>query len=262
MIDSHCHLADDEFQADVEAVVGRAQAEGLTACLCVLDATRAVEHARAIALLKKWPALWFSFGVHPHRAGEVDPSNLPVPEVVAVPRIVALGEIGLDYHYDFAPRPVQQAVFRGQLAHALAHDWPVIIHCREADDDVLAAIREVGKGALRGVFHCFTGDVAFARRVIEAGFYLSFSGIVTFPKAAALREAARYCPIDRLLVETDSPYLAPVPLRGSRNEPAHVKYVVSRLADERGLSTVELASAVDANFARLFDRSVTWGASR
>ncbi len=242
MIDSHCHLADDDFQPDVGVVIERARASGLTTCLCILDATRVVEHARALDLLARWPALWFAFGVHPHRAGEVDLSCLPLPDAASLPRVVALGEIGLDYHYDFAPRVQQQAVFRGQLEHARARDWPVIIHCREADEDVLAAIREVGNGALRGVFHCFTGDVAFARRVLDAGFYLSFSGIVTFPKATALREAARYCPIDRLLVETDSPYLAPVPLRGSRNEPAHVHYVASRLAEERGLSAQGLAT--------------------
>lgn len=262
MIDSHCHLADDDFQRDLDAVIGRARAAGLHTCLCILDAARPVEHARAVDLLERWPAVWFALGVHPHRAGDVDPLNLPFPEAMAVRRVVALGEIGLDYHYDFAPRQVQQAVFQGQLAHALAHDWPVIIHCREADDDVLAAIHDVGQGALRGVFHCFTGDVAFARRVLDAGFYLSFSGIVTFPKATALREAARYCPIDRLLAETDSPYLAPVPLRGTRNEPGHVQYVTRRLADERGLAIEDLVSAITTNFACLFDRSASGGAAR
>ncbi|MFN8057516.1 MAG: TatD family hydrolase, partial [Vicinamibacterales bacterium] len=165
----------------------------------------------------------------------------------------AVGEIGLDYHYDFAPRAVQLAVFEAQLAVAKREDLPVVIHCREAEDDVVAAIERAG--APRGIFHCFTGDERFARRVVSLGFHVSFSGIVTFPKAESLRAAARIVPLERLLIETDSPFLAPVPHRGQRNEPAWVGHVAECIARLRGVSLAELLTQVHRNFDALCARS-------
>jgi TatD DNase family protein len=163
-----------------------------------------------------------------------------------------VGEIGLDYHYDFAPRDVQQQVFAVQVKLALELGLPIIIHTREATDDTFAILAEAGAGAVRGVFHCFTGDSVMAKRALDIDFYLSFAGILTFPKASELREAARLVPDDRLLIETDSPYLAPVPHRGKRNEPAFVSRVLDVLAETRGADRAALDRAVAGNFARLF----------
>jgi TatD DNase family protein len=163
-----------------------------------------------------------------------------------------VGEIGLDYHYDFSPRAVQLEVFAAQVALAGELERPVIIHTREATDDTFAVLGDAGGGKATGVFHCFTGDTAMARRAVEIGFYVSFSGIVTFPSAVELREAARIVPEDRLLIETDCPYLAPVPFRGKRNEPSFVGRVLEVLAETRNVARDALAAAIDGNFARLF----------
>jgi TatD DNase family protein len=167
------------------------------------------------------------------------------------PRARAVGEIGLDYHYDFSPRDVQRAVFAEQVALARELRRPVIIHTREADDDTLDILRGEGQGEITGVFHCFTGDAAMARRVLDLGFLLSFAGIVTFPKAGSLRDAAALVPDDRLLAETDSPFLAPVPHRGRRNEPAWVCHVVDALARVRGTTAADIDARITANFLGL-----------
>jgi len=167
-------------------------------------------------------------------------------------RACAVGEIGLDYHYDFSPRDVQREVFRAQIELALELQLPVIIHTREATEDTFEALREAGAGRLRGVFHCFTGDEAMARSALDIDFYLSFAGIVTFPRADSIRAAARIAPADRVLAETDAPYLAPVPHRGKRNEPAYVAAVVAKLAEVRGVPSDDLAAEVTRNFASLF----------
>ncbi len=169
--------------------------------------------------------------------------------------LVAIGEIGLDYHYDFAPRDVQREVFGAQVALARELNLPVVIHTREADEHTLDVLRGDGKGEVRGVFHCFTGDDRLARAALDLGFMVSFSGIVTFPRSDTLRNIARSVPLDRLLIETDSPFLAPVPRRGQRNEPAWVSHVADALAGALGISVDELERATDANFERLFDRS-------
>ena len=163
-----------------------------------------------------------------------------------------MGEIGLDYHYDFSPRDVQQQVFRAQVRLARELQLPVVIHTREADADTVAILKEEGRGDLRGVLHCFTGDTALARAGLDLGLYLSFAGIVTFPKAGALRDTARIVPLDRLLVETDSPYLAPTPYRGKRNEPAYVARVVATLAELHGVEAGDIARVTAANFHSLF----------
>ncbi len=257
MIDSHCHLADDAFVPDLEATVARAVAAGVTGALCIVDAANPVERSRAAALEGLWEAVRFGVGIHPHQAGQwagrTDAALDTVRAALAErPAARAVGETGLDFHYDFAPRDVQEALFAAQVALALERDLPVVVHAREADDAALAVLREAGQGRVRGVMHCFTGDLAFARRALDLGLHISLAGIVTFPKADALREVARFVPADRLLAETDSPYLAPVPHRGNRNEPAWVTTVVARLADARGLAAPELTAQMTDNYRRLF----------
>jgi TatD DNase family protein len=254
MIDSHCHLADEAFAADLDEAIARAQAAGVTQALCILSAGDEEEAVRARGVRHRWPAIRFATGVHPHNAG----GFLGRPEAsVEVTRAHAeafqacgIGEIGLDYHYDFAPRDLQHEVFAAQLGLARERRLPVIIHTREATDDTFAILKSAGE--MQGVFHCFTGDAAMARRALDIGFYVSFAGIVTFPKAGDLREAARLVPSDRLLIETDSPYLAPVPHRGKRNEPAYVGRVLESLATVRAEAVPDLAAQVTTNFVRLF----------
>jgi TatD DNase family protein len=254
MIDSHCHLADEAFEGDVDAVVARAREAGLTAALVILSAGDEAEAARARKVRDAWGAVRFAAGVHPHNAGAFAGRAADAAAVVVehgTPfAACAVGEIGLDYHYDFAPRDVQREVFAAQVAIATERQRPVIIHTREATDDTFEILAQAP--GVRGVFHCFTGDAAMARRALDIGFYLSFSGIATFPKAESIREAARLVPGDRLLVETDSPYLAPVPFRGKRNEPAHVARVVEALASLRGTTPAALAEQTSLNVDALF----------
>ena len=257
MIDSHCHLADEAFAADLEAVVDRARQAGLERTLVILEAGHAGEAAQADRLAALWPDTRVSIGVHPHQAHQFadDPSRvveLVREQISATPSSRAVGEIGLDYHYDFSPRAVQQAVFRAQVRLARDLDRPVVIHTREADADTVAILREEGAGRVRGVFHCFTGGALLAQAGLDLGFYLSAAGILTFLKASDLRETFRAVPIDRLLTETDSPFLAPVPYRGKRNEPAHVARVVETLAELHGVAAAEMAARTAANFHQLF----------
>ena len=257
MIDSHCHIAGEEFAGDLDAVVARARAAGVSRALVILAAEDDAEIARAETVLAAWPECRFSVGVHPHHA-KVFASNPQAAADTVAARLDALkaaraiGEIGLDYHYDFSPRDVQHEVFRVQIRLALERDLPIVIHTREAEDDTLRIIREEGQGRLRGVFHCFTGDQAAADRALATGFFLSIPGVATFPKAETLRQAAAAAPADRLLVETDSPYLAPIPYRGKRNEPAYVAKVVDQLAAVRGTTADAIGEQTDRNFDRLF----------
>ncbi|HYT66185.1 MAG TPA: TatD family hydrolase [Vicinamibacterales bacterium] len=254
MIDSHCHLADEAFGGDLDDAIARAKEAGLTSALCILGAGDEPEAARARSVREKWTAVRFATGVHPHAAGSFAHDPAASAEATRIHAAAfgacGIGEIGLDYHYDFAPRELQQRVFAAQLALAHELDRAVIIHTREATDDTFALLKE--SGGVRGVFHCFTGDEAMARRALDIGFYLSFAGIVTFPKAESLRAAARIVPSDRLLVETDSPYLAPVPYRGKRNEPAYVSQVVQSLAQTCAVDPVLLAEQTSNNFVALF----------
>jgi TatD DNase family protein len=255
VIDSHCHLADQAFEADLAAVIDRARAAGLVRALVIVSADEADELIRAERVGRLWPAVQFAAGVHPHRAG-VSPGG-PAGAVEAARatagRIgaVAVGEIGLDYHYDFAPRDVQRAVFAAQVELAVTEGRPVVIHTREAAADTFAVVDEAGRGRLRGVMHCFTGTRDEARAALDRGLLISLSGILTFANAGALREVAAFVPADRLLVETDAPFLAPVPHRGARNEPAWVTETLARLAELRGVATPDMAVQVAANFAAL-----------
>jgi TatD DNase family protein len=256
VIDSHCHLAGEEFAADLTDVAARAMAAGVGTALCILAAEDAAELARAAVVRAAWPGIRFATGIHPHHAGSFA-GDLPravetIEAAIAASGACAIGEIGLDYHYDFSPRDVQQDVFRTQIRLARARDLPIIIHTREATDDTFRILEDEGERAIRGVFHCFTGDEAMARRALDIGFYLSYAGILTFPKAESLRGAARVTPLDRLLSETDSPYLAPVPHRGTRNEPAFVARVVAVLAELHGVETTAMTAQIRTNFNRLF----------
>jgi TatD DNase family protein len=256
-IDSHCHLCDDAFKGDVIDVVLRARSAGSPTALCILDAGEAEELRRAPGLKELWSSVRFSVGVHPMRADtyRADPQRV-VPAIekalAAIPDACALGEMGLDYHYDFAKPPLQQAVFAAQVKLARTRRLPVIVHTRDADQDTIRILKDSGKGEVRGVFHCFTGDAALAAAALELGFYLSFSGIVSFPKSDALRAVAATVPADRLLIETDSPYLAPVPHRGKRNEPALVVHVAEALAAARRTTAAAIVDQTTANFSALF----------
>lgn len=257
MIDSHCHLADVAFADDLEEVVERAREAGVSGGLCILACGDPAEEAAAARARKLWPGLLFAVGVHPHEAGRMAAGDLDVADLVRVSLgnthdSRAIGEIGLDYHYDLSPRDVQRRVFRSQVALARETGIPVVVHTREADDDTLAILRDEGAGRVRGVFHCFSGSAALAEAALDLGFMLSFSGILTFPKADELRAVAASVPSDRLLVETDCPYLAPAPMRGRRNEPALVVRTAARLAEVRGVGIGDLEATVTANFARLF----------
>jgi TatD DNase family protein len=257
VIDSHCHLADGKFAADLEAVIGRAKSAGLERVMAILEGGNPSEAAQAERLTRLWSEVRVSIGVHPHQAHEFrdDPERAATvvgDQLTSTPAARAVGEIGLDYHYDFSPRDVQHAVFRAQVRLARERRLPVVIHTREADADTLQILREEGGGEVRGVLHCFTGSQALADAGLDLGFYISFAGIITFPKAGDLRSVAQSVPMDRLLTETDSPFLAPVPHRGKRNEPAWVAQVVEALAGLHGVTPQAMAERTTANFHALF----------
>ena len=252
IVDSHCHLADDKFAGDLDAVVARAQAAGVSRALCILSADEPEEVARAAQVRQAWPAVLFSAAIHPHRAGAyagcvADAARI-TREAAESSNAVAIGEIGLDYHYDFAPRDVQAEVFAAQIGVALDRDAPVVIHTREASEDTFAILRDAGQSRVRGVMHCFSGTADEARQALDLGFLVSLSGIVTFPRAESLRDVARMVPLDRLLVETDAPFLAPVPHRGKRNEPAFVARTLDVLASLRQMAPAALAEQIATNF--------------
>lgn len=256
LIDSHCHLADEAFAEDLEAVVERAKAAGLERALVVLDAGNTQEAGQAARLLILWPTVRFTIGIHPHNAVEHGTDEIATDlvraQIARTPAARAVGEIGLDYHYDYSPRDIQVAVFRAQLTLARELSLPVVIHTREADEDTLRILREDPRGEVPGVLHCFSGTASLARAGLDLGLHISLAGIVSFPRAGDLREIAKLVPLDRLLIETDSPFLAPVPHRGKRNEPAYVTHVAATLADVHGVSVVEVARRTSDNFRRLF----------
>jgi len=257
VIDSHCHIAGPEFVTDLDAVVSRAREARLEHALVILAADDDEELRRAAEVRDRWTEVRFAIGVHPHAAGKFPARGGAAARVTAAidaqPLTRGLGEIGLDYHYDFAPRDLQQAVFREQIALARERRLPIIIHTREAEEDTFRILGEERASEVGGVFHCFTGDRDMARRVLDIGFHLSLAGIVTFPRALELKEVARMAPLDRLLIETDSPYLAPVPYRGKRNEPAHVVRVAETIAELRGSTAAAIGAAARENFRRLFN---------
>lgn len=253
LVDSHCHLDFPQFDADREAVLERAGQAGIRALLAVGVGKGPPELDAGLRMAALRPWIYATVGIHPHEARQADEAAWAGLERLAGdPRVLAIGEMGLDYHYDHSPRPVQQEVFVRQMELARRASKPIVIHCREAWSDCLALLRAHWRPhGLPGIFHCFSGDLDVAREGLDMRFYISFAGNVTFPKAQALRDVARLLPRDRLLVETDAPYLAPVPHRGRRNEPAFVAAVAAQLAALHGIAPEEMAEHTAHNFFRL-----------
>ncbi len=254
LIDSHCHLDFPDFAAELDAVVARAHAAGVEKMVTI--STRVRQGARLVAIAERFPSVYFTIGTHPHQAGEEpEVDAAAIRAFAAHSKCVGLGEAGLDYHYNYAPRDVAQRVFRAQIGLARELGLPLVIHAREADDDVAAILREeMVRGPFKALLHCFTSSRALAKTGLELGLYISFSGVLTFKNSSDLREIARAAPLDRLLVETDAPFLAPVPHRGRRNEPAFVVETARVLADVKGVDEATIAAATRANTLRIFSK--------
>jgi TatD DNase family protein len=261
LIDSHCHLDMADLAGDRARVFERAAAAGVATMVTIGAGGPIASNHAAVALAAQHANVFATVGVHPHDAAGVgDDEIATVRALAAAPKVVAVGETGLDYHYDNSPRPLQREAFRRFIALARELALPLVVHLREADEDAARILREERAGEVGGVIHCFSGDAGSARTFLDLGFHLSFSGVLTFPSAAALRAAARVVPADRLMVETDAPFLAPVPYRGKRNEPALVAQTAATLAEVRGESLQEVAAATRANTARLFRLGAVEGA--
>ena len=255
MIDSHCHIDMPDFDQDREAVVTRAREAGVADLLIAGGVDAEDGHRRALRVAEQF-GVPVSAGIHPHEAKLATEAIYDELKGLAREgRIVAIGEVGLDFHYDYSPRDVQREVFRRQVRLARDVGLPLIIHTREADEEAASILEEEGAGETGGVIHCFTGGAELARRALALGFYVSFSGIVAFPRSETIQAVARTVPEDRLLVETDSPFLAPPPHRGKRNEPAFVVEVARKVASLRGTTTEAVGAAAKRNFERLFRRA-------
>ncbi len=254
LVDSHAHLDGDELAADVDGVVARAAAAGVERIVAVGLWRAPGDFGNAVLLARGRPGTFAATaGIHPHECARVPEADwAESARLAADPAVVAVGEIGLDYHYDLSPRDTQRECFRRSLGIAREAGKPVVVHVREADDDCTSILRAEGVPPAGGVIHCFTGDWPAARGYLDLGLLISVAGIVTFKTADAIRDAVRRIPRDRLLVETDSPYLAPVPFRGKRNEPARVALVAAKVAEVWGTSVEEVAEITTANVTRLF----------
>lgn len=251
LIDSHCHLDFPDFASERDAVVERARAAGLKRMITISTRTDAFDSISLIA--ESYEDVFCTVGTHPHHAHEEAVSQDRLVELARHPKCVGIGEAGLDYHYDQTPRDIAARVFRTHIAAARQSGLPIVIHARDADADLAAILRdEMGKGAFAGVLHCFTSSAMLAEAALSLGLYISFSGVLTFKNSRSLREIARAVPMDRLLVETDAPYLAPVPYRGKRNEPAFVAAIAQVLAEVKGVSGQTITTETSANALRLF----------
>jgi TatD DNase family protein len=255
LVDSHCHLDFPDFAPELDAVVARAEAAGVSRMVTI--STRVKCHAQVLAIAERFPGVTCSVGTHPHHAHEeLDVTADELVRRAEHPKVVAIGEAGLDYHYDFSPRAAQEQGFRTHIAAARATGLPLVIHTREADEDTARILEEeMGKGPFSAVLHCYTGGAELARRAVALGCHIGFTGIVTFKNSAALRAIAKDVPADRFLVETDAPYLAPLPFRGKRNEPAYVAEVAKVLAEVRGVSFEEVCRQTTENFFKLFAKA-------
>ena len=251
LFDTHAHLHFPEFAGDLGTVLERARAAGVRRMLTIgtdVETSRA-----AVGLAAREPDVWASVGVHPHDAGDADATALAeIEDLAAEPRVVAIGETGLDFFRNLSPRDAQERVFRAQLALARRVGKPVIVHCRDAHEETLAILADERVGETGGVMHCFSGDTAIARRCLDLGLLISLAGPVTYPKARALPDVATFVPGDRLVVETDCPFLPPQPHRGKRNEPAYLAITAARVAELRGESLQTLAARTSENAAKLF----------
>ncbi len=254
LIDTHCHLDFSDFAAERDDIVARAHAAGVKQMITI--STRVRKFPDILAIAETYPSVFCSVGTHPHNADEE--LDITVAELVALsrhPRVVAIGEAGLDYFYDNAPRDAQAIGLRNHIAAARETGLPLVIHSRSADEDMAAILtEETGKGAFPFLLHCFSSGPDFARVGVELGGYISFSGILTFPKSEELREIAKTVPPERMLVETDAPYLAPKPFRGKRNEPAYVAHTAAVLAETIGVSTEDIARMTTENAFRIFSK--------
>src|SRR5580700_7117263 len=252
LIDSHCHLDFPDFATELDGVILRAREAGIARLVTI--STRVARHAQVLAIAERFPDVFCSVGTHPHYAHEE--LHVTAGDLVALtrhPKIVALGEAGLDYHYDLSPRDAQERGFRNHIAAARETGLPLVIHSREADADMAAILEEeTGKGAFPAVLHCFTGGRELAQRAVALGLFVSFTGILTFKKSEELRAIAAELPADRILVETDAPYLAPGRYRGKRNEPSYVVETAKVLAETRKVTFDEIARQTTENFFRLF----------
>ena len=255
LIDSHCHLDFDVLSNDLDGVLSRMGEAGVAGCVTISTRVRQFDKLKAIA--EGHGNVWCSVGTHPHNAHEeLEFSTEDLVRLAEHPRCVAFGEAGLDYHYDNSPRDAQATGFRRHIAAARETGLPLVIHTRSADEDTIAIIEEeTEQGAFPFILHCFSSGAELARRGLALGGYVSFSGILTFKNAEEIREVAGFVPLDRLLVETDAPYLAPVPHRGRSNEPSFVRHTAERLAELRGMSLEEMADQTTANFFRLFKKA-------
>lgn len=250
LIDSHVHLDHEQFHPDLEPLLDRARAAGVERMLTIGTGDGPPKLDCAIELASKYPGIFATVGVHPHEASKADASTFDqLRSLIRENSVLALGEIGLDYHYDFSPRDVQKQVFLEQMKIAAEAGKPIIIHTREAWQDTVELLRQHWSGP--GILHCFTGDAAQAREALDLGFHLAFGGLITFKTAVSVREAAAIVPDDRLLLETDAPYLAPIPYRGKRNEPSFMVETARKLAEVRGAAAEHIAEITTANFNRL-----------
>lgn len=254
IVDSHCHLDFETFEEERDEVIARARRAGV--CRMVTISTRISTFPRIRAIAEQYDDVFCSVGIHPHQAGEEEP--VPVEtlvELAAHPKVVGIGESGFDYYYDSAPREAQRRSFTTHIRAAQETGLPLIVHARDADEDTAALLEEeYARKPYTGVLHCFSSGRDLAMRALDIGFYISLSGIITFKNAEDIRATVRDVPADRLLVETDAPYLAPVPKRGKRNEPAYVTYTHAALADLRGVCEADMAACTTRNFFRLFSK--------
>ncbi len=251
MIDSHCHLENDRFAGEVEQALSRMREAGVDRC--ILAGSDRETSERIVKLARQYANVYGVVGVHPHEAKFFTEETLVlINEWLAQPRIQGVGEIGLDFYYDHSPRDVQREALTAQLAYAYRKGVPAVFHVRDAHGEFTDILRANKNSLPRGVMHCYTGSLESAKTYLDFGFYISFSGSVTFQNARNLQEVARYVPLERLLVETDSPYLAPVPMRGKRNEPAYVRFVAEKVAELKGMPVDALTAQTDRNAAHLF----------
>lgn len=253
LVDSHAHIQGKEYAGDVESVLERARAAGIGKIVAVGGAGDMTSNTAAVALAEQFDSVYATAGMHPHDAKDVGPQDLAkLKELTGHPKVVAVGETGLDYYYSHSPHDVQRRIFVRFIRMAVETNLPLVVHERDASEDAANLLRREGGGRLRGVIHCFTGTYSAACAYLDLGFYLSFTGVITFKNAGALRDVVRRVPLERMLVETDSPYLTPVPYRGRRNEPAYVRFVAETIASLKCIPFDTVAQSTTANVGALF----------